>query len=273
MPEENVHSLNQVQNWMQAMLVTAGEHRTPGGTGDRLKPEDVIKASSNLPAYQHLAIYQQSYVARLRECMRNQFSVLAYALGNDLFQLFADDYLEAYPSNSYTLNSLGSQFPHFLEQTRPESDSEQEDWPSFMIELAQFEYDLSVIFDEYADEKESIQSAAISDDMLMSTPVFHLFHHRYPVCQYYLDFTQQRKPELPFPKENYWAVARLNYRLKLFELEPMQYVFLKSLKAGRSIQETKQYFLDNHRIDPSQLENAWGRWRKDFIAKGIFTRV
>lgn len=270
MPGENIHSLSQVQQWMQAMLISTEEQREAGG---RLKLQDFINSSSNLSASRHLAIYQQSYVARLRECMRNQFSVLAYALGNELFQLFADDYLEAYPSHSYTLNSLGSQFANFLEQTRPDSDTEQEEWPYFIIELAQFEYHLSVIFDEYAEEKESVQSEDTPDERLGLTPVCHLFHHRYPVCQYYLDFTQQKKPELPFPKENYWAVARLNYRLKLFQLEPMQYVFLSNLKAGYSIQETKKYLSDTYRFEPSQIETAWRKWRKDFMSKGLFASI
>ena len=106
--------------------------------------KDFINDSSRLSAEIHLSIYRQSYIARLRECMKNQFSALAFALGEELFQMFADQYLESYPSGSYTLNNLGKNFPAFLEETRPDAESEEkESWIDFIIELAKFEYSLS----------------------------------------------------------------------------------------------------------------------------------
>ncbi|HEX9962715.1 MAG TPA: DNA-binding domain-containing protein, partial [Pyrinomonadaceae bacterium] len=98
-------TLSQIQNWMQSALVEPGSPT---------QPEDFINESSRLSAARHLNIYRQSYIARLRECMKNQFSALAFALGVELFQMFADQYLDAYPSDSYTLNNLGKKFPDFL---------------------------------------------------------------------------------------------------------------------------------------------------------------
>ena len=79
----------------------------------------LVNDSSRLSAEQHLGIYRRGYIARLRECMKNQFSALNYALGDKLFQMFADEYLGAHPSVSYTLSELGRKFPDFLEATRP----------------------------------------------------------------------------------------------------------------------------------------------------------
>ncbi|GAB3041782.1 HvfC/BufC family peptide modification chaperone [Spirosoma pulveris] len=173
--------------------------------------------------------------------MYSQFSALAYALGKELFKSFADQYLEAYPSESYTLNELGRRFPRFLEQSRTDFGlDETEEWPFFLIELAHFEFDLSLIFDEPAEQNELILFEIDPDEVVRVCP---LVHHRFPVCQYYLDFTQGKAPELPFPKENLWAVTRLNYRLKLYELNLMEYVFLSNLKAGRTVNETKNTWL------------------------------
>src|SRR3982751_6908978 len=94
-------TLSQIQNWMQSALVQPDLEA---------QPENFINESSRLNAARHLNIYRQSYIARLRECMKNQFSALAYALGEDLFQMFADQYLDARPSESYTLNNLGKKF-------------------------------------------------------------------------------------------------------------------------------------------------------------------
>src|SRR6202008_4858565 len=110
--------------------------------------EDIVNQSQRLSAVHHLDLYRHSYIARLRSCMQSQFSALAYALGSELFELFADQYLDTYPSESYTLNTLGEKFAIFLQEPRPDAGQEpKETWPDFMIELAGFEYALSKIFD------------------------------------------------------------------------------------------------------------------------------
>jgi len=95
--------------------------------------------------------------------MAQQFSALEYALGEDLFRAFADDYLAACPSRHYNLAELGRLFPAYLQANRPGALSEEkEDWIDFVIELARFEYDLSVLFDQPAEE--GYRLAGPSDD-------------------------------------------------------------------------------------------------------------
>ncbi|MBC7863236.1 MAG: putative DNA-binding domain-containing protein, partial [Bacteroidia bacterium] len=125
--------LNSTQQWMQQILMS----KLPPAKEEKV--EDFILPSQRLSARRHLQIYRQSYIARLRECMKKQFEALAYTLGEELFQQFADEYLEQYPSENYSLNNLGEKFPAFLEQTRPDKYvEEKESWIDFMIELAQF---------------------------------------------------------------------------------------------------------------------------------------
>ncbi len=258
-------TLSQIQNWMQSTLV--------GGEADsQTPPEDFINESSRLSAARHLNIYRQSYIARLRECMKNQFSALAYALGEDLFQMFADQYLDAYPSESYTLNNLGKKFPDFLDRTRPDAESpEKEEWVDFIIELARFEYELSVIFDRHSEEEEfEAATESTPDEALRLIPVFHLFHHRHPVSRYYLDVTQKKEPELPFEEESFCAVTRSSYRLALSELKPAQYYFLERLSKGDSVAQAKEYFVNTYRFDAGKLDEVWQEWRKNFIASGFF---
>lgn len=258
-------SLIELQNWMQGMLV---QHvpLTEGG----VKPEDVVNASKRLSAVRHLNIYRQSYIARLRACMQSQFSALAYALGEDLFQAFADQYLDSCPSESYTLNTLGEKFPAFLEKTRPDAAEEQkESWPDFMIELAEFEYALSEIFDEKAIENIHRPGDDAPDDSLKITPLFRLFHHRFPICNYYLEFSQGKKPELPFPEESFCAVTRRDYKLGLFNIRGTQYYFLKSMQEGKSVVEAKMELIQTFGFDRTELENVWPTWKDSFIASGF----
>jgi hypothetical protein len=257
-------TLAQIQNWMQSALV-----RTDSPAA--LKPEDFINESSRLTAARHLNIYRQSYIARLRECMKNQFSALAFALGADLFQMFADQYLDASPSGSYTLNNLGKNFPDFLERTRPDAAApEKEEWVDFIIELARFEYELSVIFDAHSEEEFKPANESAPDEALKLAPLFRLFHHRHPVSGYYLDVTRKKEPELPFEEETFCAVTRNDYRLSLSELKPAQYYFLERLSKGDTVEQAKEYFVNTYNFDAGKLDAVWKQWRKNFIASGFF---
>jgi hypothetical protein len=255
-------TLSQIQNWMQSALVDP-DSQTP--------PENFINESSRLNAARHLNIYRQSYIARLRECMKNQFSALAFALGEDLFQMFADQYLDAHPSGSYTLNDLGKKFPDFLEETRPDAaESEKEEWIDFIIELARFEYELSVIFDAQTEEEFKPADESTPDEALKPAPLLRLFHHRHPVSRYYLEVTQKKAPELPFEEESFCAVTRNDFRLSLSDLKPAQFYFLERLTEGETIAQAKEFFINNYGFAAARLDDAWQEWRKNFIASGFF---
>jgi hypothetical protein len=254
----NSFTFEQLQDWMQMALV---KREAVSGAAD------FVNKSSRLTAEQHFGIYRRSYIARLRECMKNQFSALNYALGDDLFRMFADEYLAAYPSEDYTLSELGRKFPDFLEATRPKDTGET--WPDFMIELAQFEFELSGIFDMHAEEVETA-SENVADEDLRLVPIFRLFTHRYPVCRYYLETTKKRNPELPFERESFCAVTRRNYRLGLTELKEGQYLFLERMSAGETVSQAKKYLINQCGFEREKLENIWPEWKAGFLRSGFF---
>lgn len=268
--ESNVFSMIQLQNWMQYMLV----HHAPLTSNritENIMIEEVVNSSKKLNAAGHLNIYRQSYIARLRACMHSQFGALAFALGKEIFESFADQYLDTYPSESYTLNTLGKKFPIFLRETRPDGEDEQkETWPNFMIELASFEYELSVIFDSPAEENCIIATYETTDDLLILAPNFHLFKHQFPICDYYLHYTQKKEPELPFAKDTYCAVIRQNYKLGLFNIMDVQYLILEILKQGISVEDAKIRLINNFQYERSEIDRVWPIWKKYFIEAGFF---
>jgi hypothetical protein len=264
MPIATQANLARIQKWMQSVLISPEANFADS--------KDFINDSSRLSAESHLKIYRQSYIARLRECMKNQFSALAFALGEDLFQMFADQYLESYPPSSYTLNNLGRQFPDFLEKNRPDAGSEEkESWIDFIIELANFEYSLSVIFDERAGEEIVLADDSAPDEKLKLIPVFYLFQHTYPVCRYYLDVVKKKNPELPFEEKTFCAVTRHNYRLGLLEINSAQYFFLEELLGGKSVANAKIHTINKFGFDTNKFESLWQMWRKNFIAADFFS--
>jgi hypothetical protein len=262
-------SLARLQQWMQGMLIHHVPVESNIATEVAVPIENIVNASQRLSAVSHLDIYRYSYIARLRSCMQSQFSALTYALGNYLFQIFADQYLYTYPSESYSLNTLGRHFSSFLEETRPDKE-EKETWPDFMIELAGFEYALSVIFDENAIDTCNTAVINTPDNMLALHPVFHLFRHQFPICNYYLEFSQGKEPELPFPEESYCVVIRLNYKLGLFSIRAAQYFFLKKMQETHSFEKAKVMLINEMGIPQAEFDSVWPEWKKNFIASGFF---
>ncbi len=263
---KDVFTITEIQNWMQAMLV---QHIPIAHAG--IATADMVNDSQRMNAAQHLTIYRQSYIARLRDCMKNQFKCLTYALGDSLFEAFADQYLDSNPSTSYTLNDLGEKFPAFLENTRPDAESdEKEDWPDFMIELAAFEYALSLIFDMHETNDVTIPDGGTPDHLLTTSPTLHIFEHQFPICRYYLDFNASLLPELPLAQQSYCCVSRQNYKLGLFSIGADQHYFLNTIKAGASIDEASTQLISFFNFDSAKFEDVWPIWRKNFIASGFF---
>jgi hypothetical protein len=260
--EATQKSFAQIQQWMQTQLIN------PQFRDDY---EDFVKSTSKLSAKQHVQIYQRSYIARLRDCMITQFPALSHALGRELFTEFADLYLHQYPSKSYTLGDLGQYFGKFLEETRPDKDAEvKESWPDFMIELAEFEYSVNIIFDEKANENHQQATSETKEDDLQLVPVFHLYKHQFPVSLYYKEVVNDRNPELPFEQESYSVLLRRDYRLGLFELHRVQYYFLAKLKETQSISATKKFFITQHKFDVTELESYWQQWKEKWLEEGFF---
>lgn len=148
-------ALDVVQRWFQAVVT----HR--GGVADgaesqeaqglirlnRGELEAVVCRSRNLTAAERLSIYANAYYSRLLECLGEAFPILKKALGEEVFTDFAFEYLQSYPSRSYTLDHLGESFPRFLAETRPEDEPGAVSWPDFLIDLATLEWTIAKVFD------------------------------------------------------------------------------------------------------------------------------
>src|SRR4051812_43057761 len=169
MSEENAQpELGTVQRWFQSVIshpdgVAGGVEAEEAQRLMRLRRselEQVIRRSKNLTGEERLGIYANAYYARLLECLRESFPVLCKALGRGLVYEFAFDYLQRYPSQSYTLSRLGDRFADFLEETRPDKDAGAVDWPDFLIDLARLEWMIEQVFDGPGVEGQALLSAA-----------------------------------------------------------------------------------------------------------------
>lgn len=271
--------LRTLQQWMQTVLVNPITF--DDGHPAELLPEEyqegiekIIAPSSRLTSRQRLAIYQRGYLARLRDCMAGQFKGLQHALGEQLFTAFADEYLQKYPSASYTLADLGSRFAMFLEETRPDKDlpeNEREDWPDFMIELAQLEYLLVQAFDATSEEGITYAQADAPDANLRLIPHLHLLSLRFPTAYYLQAVHRNEAPPLPYPQPTFAALTRKDYQLGLFHLNPSQYQLLHFIQNNTgTIPQLIEAFITHYSIPKQEFLEVWPTWRNNWVESGFF---
>jgi Putative DNA-binding domain len=289
-PDTPPRNLGHIQRWMQAVLmhpegiaegIDSADARQHIDVG-RDEAEKVVTRSRALTALERLGIYGYAYYARLLECLREEFPVLMHALTPEVFDAFAVGYLQAYPSRSYTLLQLGSNFPRYLAETRPEEgggDGLPADWPDFLIDLATLELTFNEVFDGPGVEGERLLDAGqllaipaerLPEARLVGVSCLRLLPLRYPVHRY---FTAVRRHEDPMPPEaadTYLAVTRRRYVVRHYELSPPAYQLLRGLLAGKSVGEAIGQAARAAGPDLERFAANLRTWFRDWAAEGFF---
>jgi len=262
-------TLDLLQQWMQRALIV------PQQTCNE-EIEQIVEASPRLTAGQRLAIYQRSYYLRILKCMQEQCPALCHALGRELFTDFARQYLEACPSESYTLYDLGARFPAWLEEMRPDrqqaADS-RESWIDFMVDLARFERQLFVMFDAPGHEGQPFADETTPDSRLRLQSCFALGDYRFPVGWYYHEVRHGNNPPFPPRERSFVALVRKDYLTHTIPLTAIHFSFLTALAGGKSVKEACALVSRETRQPFDDVFDAWARpdgVRQRWIEWGFF---
>lgn len=261
--------LDGLQAWMQSALIF------PKQTS-REEAERIVESSPRLTGTQRLAIYQRSYYLRILKCMAEQFPALCHALGEDLFTDFARQYLQACPSESYTLYDLGRRFPAYLEETRPdrrEPEDKREKWAGFMVDLARFERQIFLMFDAPGHEGKPFANENTPDCRLGLQPCFALGAYQFPVAWYYHEVRKGKAPPFP-PQEKSWvALVRKDYLTHTVPLAAAQYSFLAALERGKNVEVALELVARETGRSIEEVSASWTEpngIRKRWIEAGFF---
>jgi hypothetical protein len=221
--------LRELQQWMQGALIAPG---------DDLDAASMILPGPKLSASGCLAVYQRSYILRLRKCLEEQFPASRHALGAQLFSDFADEYLRDCPSDSHSLYDLGRRFAQWLEDNRPDRDEapgHRENWIDFMVDLAGYEYELYRLFDAPGHEGLAWPDVTAVDDALVPQPCLVLTEYRYPVAWYYHEVRAGRTPPLPAARQSHAVILRRDYLTHTYPVSPQHHRFLSLLQQTRHV--------------------------------------
>ncbi|MCA9015287.1 MAG: putative DNA-binding domain-containing protein [Planctomycetaceae bacterium] len=284
--------LEQIQQWMQTVIswpggVEAGIASDAAQSRIPLEPgalETVITASSQLSSVERIGIYANAYYARLLECLSEEYPALVSAMGKQAFGVFCMEYLQEYPSTSYTLADLGARFPQFLKEHQPSAEAGEEEvsWTDFLIELATLERVYSEVFDGPGIEQgplltaESLNAIAPEDWpglTLKMAPCFRLLPFQFPVHQFITDVRNGHTPTIPAQQTTYLAITRRNFIVRREAVSPAQYFLLSRLQQGLQVGEAITQFAASGLMEPEDSGNQLHQWFKHWTASAFFIAV
>ena len=284
--------LEQIQHWMQIVIshpggVEAGiaseaaQSRIPLES-DAL--ETVITRSSQQSSLERIGIYANAYYARLLECLSEEYPALVTAMGAQAFGVFSMEYLQAYPSSSYTLGNLGARFPQFLREHKPpvETEEDEADWTEFLIELATLERVYSEVFDGPGIEEQTLLTAetlnAIATEdwpglTLKMAPCFRLLQFQFPVHEFITNARKGDTPTIPGQQTTYLAITRRNFVVRREAVTPAEYFLLSRLQKGVQVGEAITQLAESSLMDFDDLGNQLHQWFRHWTASAFFIDV
>lgn len=285
-------NLDQLQHWMQTVIscpggVEAGIASEAAQSKIPLEQdalETIITCSSQQTSLERIGIYANAYYARLLECLSEEFPALVSAMGKQAFGVFSMEYLQQYPSTSYTLGDLGARFPQFLREHKPpgEAGEDEVNWTDFLIELATLERVYSEVFDGPGIEQETLLTAeslnAIAPEdwpglTLRMAPCFRLMQFQFPVHEFITDARKGDTPSIPAQQTTYLAITRRNFVVRREAVTPAEYFLLSQLQEGLPVGEAITQFAESGLMEPDEIGSQLHHWFKHWTASAFFIDV
>lgn len=218
--------LARVQAWFLTVLATPNEledglanaHARLG-----LDLDDVVRGRPGAPRHTRMAVYANSYLLRLVQCLEAEFPVLRAVLGEALFNLFAATYVWERPSRAPSLYALGEQFADFLEHTQRGAQE-----LGLPVDLARLERARAEVGRSRG--VETLEARGPSGRW-RAAPNLQLLTLRHPIIELVRRVDAGGEPDaFPAPRRSHIAVSRVGYHVRLEELTPWKHRALTALQ-------------------------------------------
>jgi hypothetical protein len=205
-------------------------------------------------------------------------------MGEDLFDQFTVDYLQRYPSHSYTLGELGRRFAGFLAETRPVAEHpNQPDWCDLLIDLARLEWTFNEVFDgpgiENQPPLDPSELQAIPQDRwaeirLIPVPCLRLVQFRFPVGHYYRALRDGDEAAPPAAETTFLAVTRRDFICRHYELSRDEFDLLSALVSGETLERAiASLMVSGDPLDTERLANRVHDWFRRWAREGFFLKA
>lgn len=270
-------ALRQMQDFMQAFIVHQGvqdealesAREQSGMTVETA--ESLILPSKTLTPVERLEVYRGMYFFRMRDALAADYEAVQHFLGEDEFDKLVENYIEVFPSRSYTLNRLSDHLPDYIE-TAPGIAHR-----GFVLDLARLELAIAQVFEAAesptltAETIQAIAPDAWEFARLKPIEAARLGAYRYPVNAY-LQAVLDNRPRPKARRGDEWIlVYRQNNSTWRSELTKPAYELLSALMAGTPLGEAIETTCT--RFAKRGLDQQVFKWFNQWVAKGIFQSV
>jgi len=276
-PQSQKFELDRLQRWMQEVVVHPGtvEQALASPEAEREIPSerlaDVVLPSHSLTSAERVGVYHGMYLMRMEEALAADYPVIRHVLGDERFSVLVREYVERFPSRSYTLNRLGDHVPQFF--------ADRTDWPqaAFLHDLSRLELAMTEVFDEHespvlgGEELATVSPEAWEHARLRPIAALRLLRLRYSVVPHLEAYHRDRPSPSPRRRATWVAVYRRDYSVLRLELSRTEHELLRALSEGVPLGEALAAAGASQR-SARQQERVF-RWFRTWIAEGLFSGV
>jgi hypothetical protein len=268
--------LTRLQRWMQEVVVHPGtveEAIESDGAVQEIPSErlsEVVLPSHSMTSIERVGVYHGMYLMRMEEALETDYPVIRYHLGDHQFAHLVREYVQRYPSTSYTLNRLGDHLPQFF--------LDQPDWreAAFLHDLARLELAMTEVFDEEespvlgSNEIEAVPPEAWEEARLRPIRALRLLAFRHAVIPNLVAFHENRPSPSPRRRATWVALYRRDYSVLRLELSRVEHDLLRKIVDGAPLGDA----LATAAASKSQRQQAKiFRWFRTWISEGLFAEI
>jgi hypothetical protein len=260
--DPNAPTLKEVELWMRASIVHTKNAKIPQTIAVELNPQ------GGEPGRERLSVYAGGYVARIYESLKEVYEALFHLLGDETFSRLAEGYAEIHASQHYNLNLAGVHFPEYL-STHPVTKEF-----AFLPDLARFEWFVSEAFHAFdgppleASRLTALSLEAWDHARLVFQPSAALIHSGWPLLELW-KMRNLPKEEWPLDIKHLetnpvWIlIGRRGHQVRCEYLTQMQYDFIQSLLAGKTLGEALEALMGEGSEEIPPIAEWFSRWTSD----------
>jgi hypothetical protein len=268
--------LTRLQRWMQKVVVHPGtveeaiesDEAASAIASDRL--DQVVLPSHSMTSTERVGVYHGMYLMRMEEALETDYQVIRYHLGDHQFSHLVREYVQRYPSTSYTLNRLGDSLPQYF--------LDDPDWHEapFLHDLARLELAMTEVFDEVespvlgSEELEAIPPEAWEGARLRPVSAFRLLAFKHAVVPNLVAYHENRPSPSPRRRASWVALYRRDYSVLRLELSRAEHDLLQKIVDGASLGAALATAAASK--SPRQQAKVF-RWFRTWISEGLFTEI
>jgi len=260
--------LARLQEWMQAVVTHPGDVYEAAEAA-AIGVDSVVLPSKTLQPIQRVGIYHGMYMLRMIEALEADYEALVYMMGGHAFGHLVREYVQRFPSRSYTLNRLGDHLPEFIAGSTLKR-------KTFLADLARLELAMTHVFEEAEaapmapDAIAAVPPERIESLRFTPIPALRLLTFASNANDIFQAFREERPVE-PRRVKSWLAVHRRNYGVYRMPLSQEAFTFLGFLVSGETIGSAIMKFARRFRRMPKQQDLF--NWFRDWSEAGLFAAI